>query len=71
MVEGRETYFTPYAFHEKTPKFAQSLDFFRSQVAIYTAFHEESKSEVETNQILEPEGKICFENQVSRSDFLS
>ena len=42
------------AFDKKTPNFAQGLDFLRSQVAIYTAFDEESESEVETCQILEP-----------------
>ena len=50
-------YFTPYAFDKKTPNFAQGLDFLRSQVAIYTVFHEESESEVEKCQILEPGGK--------------
>ena len=48
---------TPYAFDKKTPNFAQGLDFLRSQVAIYTVFHEESESEVEKCQILEPGGK--------------
>ena len=49
---------TPYAFDKKTPNFAQGLDFLRSQVAIYTVFHEESESEVEKCQILKPGGKI-------------
>ena len=35
----------------------EGLDFWRSQVAIYTVFHEESESEVEKCQILEPGGK--------------
>ena len=48
---------TPYAFDKKTPNFAQGLDFLRSQVAIYTVFHEESESEVEKCKILEPGGK--------------
>ena len=48
---------TPYAYDKKTPNFPQGLDFLRFQVAIYTVFHEESESEVEKCQFLEPGGK--------------
>ena len=47
---------TPYAYDKKTPNFAQGLDFLRSQVAIYTVFHEESESEVKNKHFLEPGG---------------
>ena len=39
-------------------------------MAIYTVFHEESESEVETKQILEPGMKI-LENGIPGSNFLS
>ena len=39
-------------------------------MAIYTVFHEESESEVEKSQILEPGGKI-LENGIPGSNFLS
>ena len=53
----RENSGTPYAFDKKTPNIAQGLDFLRSQVAIYTVFHEESESENEKCKSLEPGGK--------------
>ena len=48
---------TPHAYDKKSSNFAQGLDFLRFQVAIYTVFHEESESEVEKCEILEPGGK--------------
>ena len=48
---------TSYASDKKASSFAQGLGFLRFQVAIYTVFHEESVSEVEKCNILEPEGK--------------
>ena len=60
---------TPYAFEKKTPNFAQGLDFSRiwarfetpdmpRWLYMHTVFHEESESEVEKCQILEPGGKM-------------
>ena len=46
--------YTPYACDKKTLNFAEALDFLRFQVAIYAVFHEESESEVEKCQIVEP-----------------
>ena len=52
--------------HQFSP---QGLDFLRSQVATHTVIHEESESEVETCQILEPGGKTK-ENGIPGSNFL-
>ena len=48
----------PMHMIRKQQHFAQGLDFIRFQVAIYKAFNEESESEVEKCQILEPGWKI-------------
>ena len=64
---GRSLFNTPNILNKKHVNFGQGLDFLRfwarfwdtrrSQVAIYTVFHEESESEVEKCKKLEPGGK--------------